>query len=307
MLAGVAVVCMPRCYAQLPDLSKFEVASIRPSVPPPGALRCVRQKSTDAGRVTRTCSSLKELLVGDAGFHESRLVGPDWMDVGQKFDFVAKLPDGGSVDQLPEMFRSLLKDRFGLTFHTELREQPVYALEVAKGGTKARPAAPPAEQPAWVAEAANNPDPGRVFVAGEWGRSIVAHSPDGATMSVIQNPSMGFVWRWVQRPPGIIHYEAPSISFQGLAGLVSLAANLSDTIVVDGTRLEGRYEVKLDVPTADIPQRGAADGSDLAPYKDAYVRVMQDALKKLGLELKQRKEPVEMIVIDHLNKAPTQE
>ena len=34
---------------------------------------------------------------------------------------------------------------------------------------------------------------------------------------------------------------------------------------------------------------------------------MQDALKKLGLELKQRKEPVEMIVIDHLDKTPKDE
>ena len=302
MLVGLALVSMPECFAQRADLSKFEVASIRPSVPLPGGRPCARNRTNDAGRVTRTCSSVKELL-RDAGFQLSRLLGPDWMEVGQKFDIQAKLPDGASLDRLPEMFQSLLEDRFGLAFHREYREQQIYALEVAKSGLKVKPAATPAEQPAWVAEAANNPDAERAFVAGIWGRSIVVHRSDGATMSVIQTPSMGFVWRWVQRPAGIIHYEAPSITTEGLAGLAAIAANFPDPIVVDRTGLEGRYQVNLDVPTADIPT-GAADRSLV---QEEYLRIVQDALKKLGLELKQRKEPVEMIVIDHLDKTPKDE
>ena len=58
------------------------------------------------------------------------------MEVGQKFDIQAKLPDGASLDRLPEMFQSLLEDRFGLAFHREYREQQIYALEVAKGGRR---------------------------------------------------------------------------------------------------------------------------------------------------------------------------
>jgi uncharacterized protein (TIGR03435 family) len=242
----------------------------------------------------------------DAGFHAGRLVGPDWMEAGEKFDIVAKLPDGATPDHLPEMFQSLLEDRFGLTFHRESREQPIYALEVSKGGLKLKPAAPPAEQAAWVSEAAegaDNPSAGRTFIAGVWGRSIVVHGPDGATMSVIQTPAMGYVRRWVQRPPGIIHYEAPSSTFEGLASLAGIAANFSEAMVVNRTGIEGRYQVNLDIPTADIPQQSG----DPTAVQDAYWSLAQDALKKLGLELKQRKEPVEVIVIDHLDKAPRQE
>ena len=53
MLVGLALVSMPECFAQRADLSKFEVASIRPSVPLPGGRPCARNRTNDAGRVTR--------------------------------------------------------------------------------------------------------------------------------------------------------------------------------------------------------------------------------------------------------------
>jgi uncharacterized protein (TIGR03435 family) len=62
--------------------------------------------------------------------------GPGWF-ASELFDVEARADRGGySIDELHAMFKNLLKDRFGLQFHIETREGPVYLLTVAKGGVK---------------------------------------------------------------------------------------------------------------------------------------------------------------------------
>jgi uncharacterized protein (TIGR03435 family) len=62
--------------------------------------------------------------------------GPDWFGT-ELFDVEARADRGGySIDELHTMFQNLLRDRFGLKFHVETREGPVYILSVDKGGLK---------------------------------------------------------------------------------------------------------------------------------------------------------------------------
>ena len=72
------------------------------------------------------------------GVQHSQIVGaPEWMKT-ERWD-VAGVPDGQGKPNLPQfqsMMRKLLAERFGLTLHHEQREMPVFALTVAKGGTK---------------------------------------------------------------------------------------------------------------------------------------------------------------------------
>ncbi len=79
------------------------------------------------------------------------------------------------------------------------------------------------------------------------------------------------------------------------------------------TGLKGRYQANLDVSSdwgsAEITaQLGTfKNGQDLLnAQQDAQFRVVQDGLKKLGLQLEPRKAPVELFVIDHLEKTPTE-
>ena len=46
----------------------------------------------------------------------------------EHLDLQAKLPDGSTVDKVPEMLQALLADRFGLRLHRDAKDQPVYAL-----------------------------------------------------------------------------------------------------------------------------------------------------------------------------------
>ena len=317
---------------------KFEVASIRPAAPatgiptpvggaqgnaplpppppPPGGSGCTPRFSVDAGRIDRGCVSLRELLFLDAfAVPASRLQGPDWMDA-QRFDISAKLPEGATADQLPEMFQALLEERFGLAFHRESKARTVYALVVSNGGLKLKPAALESAQPAWVAAAAAVKGPaGNGNIGGIRFRSFplpsavsnVLPSSDGGPMSVWQSPSMGFVRRSnTGGLRGIIHYEAPSITPEGLANLAVIAGNGLDPAVVDMTGLKGRYQVNLDVSMADLIAFITSPGpKDPAAVQDAQLGVVRDALKKLGLQLEPRKVPLETIVIDHLEKTPS--
>ena len=62
--------------------------------------------------------------------------GPDWFGT-EPFDVEARADRGGySIDELHAMFKNLLRDRFGLTVHTETKEGPVYVLTVDKSGVK---------------------------------------------------------------------------------------------------------------------------------------------------------------------------
>lgn len=51
-----------------------------------------------------------------------------------------KLPQEESDEQHNRMLQKILADRFKLAIHTETKVQPVYALVVAKGGAKLKPA-----------------------------------------------------------------------------------------------------------------------------------------------------------------------
>jgi len=68
-------------------------------------------------------------------------VAPDWRR-DARWDILAKLPDGASQDQIPEMLQALLVDRFKLVVHRENKELQVYELGVAQGGPKMKASEP---------------------------------------------------------------------------------------------------------------------------------------------------------------------
>jgi uncharacterized protein (TIGR03435 family) len=73
---------------------------------------------------------------------------PAWAGV-ERFDIEGKTDTPGepNLHQQQEMLQKLLADRFGLRFHRETRELPVYAIQIAKGGPKLKPAAHPEAEP----------------------------------------------------------------------------------------------------------------------------------------------------------------
>ena len=74
--------------------------------------------------------------------------GPAWIE-SQHFNIEAVTPGDVAPTRLEQMqmLRALLVDRFGLKFHRQDKEMAIYALSVAKSGSKLKTAAKSDDQP----------------------------------------------------------------------------------------------------------------------------------------------------------------
>jgi uncharacterized protein (TIGR03435 family) len=136
---GIGASFTPRWIAFAQRL-EFEVASIRPhqgpvtvsggSFTPPPTFRYMAVKLTDL--VTHAYGVWYEQVAG----------APSWGDGpgAARYDVEAKVEDDAkpSREQVQQMLRSLLEDRFKLKVRRETREKPVYLLTVAKRGPKVK-------------------------------------------------------------------------------------------------------------------------------------------------------------------------
>ena len=100
--------------------------------------------------------------------------------------------------------------------------------------------------------------------------------------------------RTPSRPSGIVHYEAPSISFEGLADLAVVAGNGLDPAVVDMTGLQGRYPGRLWMSSmADLGAAiGAAAPADRGALQDAQLRRAGRTRRARPAELELRKKAI---------------
>ena len=112
----------------------FDVAVIKPSKPETQGKGFRLQ-----GRQFSTINtSVNDIITFAYGYHIRQITGgPAWMDT-EKYDVTAKPAGEGqpSQKQWKIMFQKLLADRCQLTFHTEKKEIPAYAIVVGKSGSK---------------------------------------------------------------------------------------------------------------------------------------------------------------------------
>jgi uncharacterized protein (TIGR03435 family) len=140
--------------AQQPAASrKFDVVSVH--VVPPDAPPVMRDQDftpvLPGGQYIDSRTALVFMI--DFAYNVKsylQLVGlPKWA-VNQAYAVAAKpapdfpaLPPEENREQVRLMLRAMLEDRFHLQLHTETRKEPIYSLEVAKGGFKIKGVDPP--------------------------------------------------------------------------------------------------------------------------------------------------------------------
>jgi bla regulator protein blaR1 len=129
----------PAARQPLPEGTKleFEVASIRPS----GAnQRVAAGFNVTATELRSPNISLAGLITFAFQLHRTQVSGlPGWADA-DGYDITARLPEGGDPSdvQLRTMLKNLLQSRFGLSFHIEKRELPVYTISIGKNGPSSK-------------------------------------------------------------------------------------------------------------------------------------------------------------------------
>ena len=272
--------------------AQFEVASVRPSAPP-GPERMDVGVHIDGQQVRVTALNLKDYISAAYRVKLYQIEGPDFMG-SERFDITGKVPAGASSDQVPEMLKALLADRFKLKTHTEKKDFPVYAIVVAKGGLKMKESSPP--DPDSDAGPGEKPKGPAVNVSGGGGRGGVhIEYGHGSFFTMADN-------KFIAR-------KLPMSSF------VEVLARFEDKPVVDQTGLTGSYDFDLDFTQEDymamLIRSAIAAGVTMPPealrmLSGSSGDSLLNALDKLGLKLENRKSPLDMLVVDHLEKAPTE-
>jgi uncharacterized protein (TIGR03435 family) len=291
----------------------FEVASIKAAgALDPGAIMAGKMRigmKVDAARVDIGMFSLADLIRVAYKVKSYQVQGPGWL-TNERFNIVAKLPDGAKEDQVPEMLQTLLAERFKLTIHRQSKEQNVYALVVAKGGHKLKPAEPEPATP--------KPEPtGGTSMSTMNGAVRVSGDIQGKGM-VVANGANGNQTRMTMNN-GMMHMEN---SRMPISGFVEMLARFVDKPVVDQTDLKGDYQVGLDLSMEDMkniarsanvmiagPGGGGGGGGDASRPADSASEPTSSvftSVQQLGLKLEPRKAPIDLIVVDHVEKLPTE-
>jgi uncharacterized protein (TIGR03435 family) len=221
-------------------------------------------------------STLRDLINLAYHIHSFQLMGgPAWID-SELFDIDAKAerpptPSPQFADLQWRRLQTLLRDRFHLTIRRETKEIPVYELALAKGGLKLQRATCVQRITGDTAIAPGKTDKDYCGGAGTGRGRIDARGAD-----------MRF--------------------------LTDLITGLVDRPVVNKTGLTGEFEIHLaytpDALAASpgVPGSRPADADATADPGPNIFTAMQE---QLGLKLQPAKGPVEVLVIDHVEK-PTE-
>jgi len=268
-VAAVLVAILGTAAAQ-----QFEVASIKPSPPSPGTARMRVGSSggpgtNDPGLFTCERCSVLGLIRQSFEIEDYRISGPDWMQA-TRFNISAKIPEGSTKEQFRAMLRNLLDDRFKLQFHYDKKEVQAYALVVAKNGPKMKESAGPLD-----------PDerPGR----------LTERKMDAEGFPIL--------------PPGrvpmmMVMSDGHSTERHAEETMAQLAENLASHVnhpVTDATGLKGKYDFTLNW-VGDGVEATNDNGPDI-------FRALQE---QLGLKLESKKAIVDVMIVDRIEKTPTE-
>jgi uncharacterized protein (TIGR03435 family) len=179
------------------------------------------------------------------------------------------------------MLQNLLADRFQMKARLEKKEMQAFALQVAKGGVKMKLSEEPPPDPNGAAKALPlSPGPPRFDKNGfpiVTGSGMIVETQNGRARVTAKQAA--------------------------ISQICTFLGNQFARPVIDQTGLTGKYDYNLEFApeNAPPPDAGAAPASsDPAP---TLLLAVQD---QLGLKLDAKKLPVDIVIVDHIEKIPTE-
>ena len=250
----------------------FEVASIRPDKSADPRFKIMATPNGLTANTTllsliRLAYSVEDNQISGA----PKWVGSDKYEIEARMDSatadqVGKLADDQERQVRERMLRALLEDRFKLTLHHEKKELPIYSLVVAKNGSKLQEAKPG--------------EPDQNGVAG----------PDG-------HPVVG--GHFVRMGRGQLNGHS-----LGMTDIVRLLSQQLGRTVVDNTGLKGNYNFTLQwtPDESQLPGFTEPGGGQGPPADSSGSSIFTAIQEQLGLKLESQKGPVELLVIDRVER-----
>jgi uncharacterized protein (TIGR03435 family) len=265
-----------------PPVYEYEVVSIKPAQPGSRG-QGGRGQPTDG--LTMNNVTVQQLVVQAFGVLDDQISGaPGWLS-SERYDLNAKM-DTAVADELQKlsaddrnaarqkMMQALLVDRLKLSFHRETKERPIYSLMVAKNGPKLQ-----------------NPDPNREITFPDGSKRSISAGGEGRLAIMQMNPGEFTMMGYAVRMPS----------------LASLLTTAMERPVFDKTGLAGRYDVTMkwsdEESSSPVPAAGPTGAAPASKRVDFFSGgIFSTIQEQLGLKLEPGKGPVEIIVIDHIER-----
>lgn len=220
--------------------------------------------------------ALRRLILIAYGIQDHQLLGvPPWID-SEHYDIQAKAGGNTTVQQMEgPLLQDLLRERFKLMLHREMRQLPVYELAVAKGAAKLQ----------------SSKD-------GSCTPYSLDSPPPPPTQGEPRTPFCGL-------HSGVDGLNR-TLDGKGVT-MTALATNLSRTYnsllgrnVIDRTGLTGTFDIHL--TWAMDPLTASADAGAAPPPDVTGPSIVTALREQLGLKLESARGPVEVLVIDHVER-----
>ena len=226
---------------------------------------------------------------------------PDW-GISMRFDIDAETPGSPTVEQKQLMLQSLLADRFQLVVHRETRQLPIYALvaeNAGKLGPQIHPHAAAEHCDASASAAYESSGPQHALVNG--GASRAQNSPAEMAAATLQNYPCGHIVGGLLSASdrNQVWAGGRNVSMDAIAGGVGTMENI-DRTVVNETELSGDFDFTVEWDfRADKVAANPSPTSQTEPLGDSLFEALRS---QVGLQLKPQKGPVDVIVIDHVER-----
>ena len=278
------VICVTGAIGVLAqELPTFEVASIKQNTSGDGNQMIQMQPGN---RIKVTNIPPRFLVTMAYQLQQFQLVGgPSWM-TSDHYDIVAKVAGEpaafvpGQPNPMTLAMRTLLADRFKLKLHKETRELDVYNLVMLKPGMPG-PALKPASTDCAAQAAARRGGP-----------------PPGGGPPGPPGPNDPFPCGLMGMPGMIRMGGAP------ITQLTTMLTNQTGRMVIDKTNLSGNWDLMIKF---QFEGRGGQPLPPGVPAPDPDAPTIYTAIQEqLGLKLESAKAPVEVTVIDSIER-PTED
>jgi len=205
---------------------------------------------------------------------------PDWVNA-DLYDLEAKAEGNAPLDQMyGPMLQTLLEDRFKLKVHWEAREFPIYALTVAKGGIKMVQL----QDGSCIVFDINHLPPATAF--DQPTRKFCGSQTTRADAGSLTLDAFGMSMHDFSEGPLSTRLDRPVIDKTGLPGLFDFHVKFSPD------------DVRRGFPGAAETEAGVPASSSESDIPSIFTALQQ----QLGLKLESTKGPVEVLVVDHVDK-----
>jgi uncharacterized protein (TIGR03435 family) len=242
----------------------FEVADVHVSADSP--LPYLRGGLTQRGTYELHFATMADLISIAANVPAAKVLGgPSWLE-WDRFDLVAKVPAGATLDSVRPMLRTLLADRFKLVTHNDTKPTPAFILTAGP----------------------------KLLMKPSDGNEESGCKPNGPRGGLVAGPGAVPVFSYTCRNLTMEEFAAGMPEMSGVLGYTN---NLP---ILDRTGLKGAWDFNLKYTI-----QGGETRYGIVPSASDLITLPAALSGQLGLELKSGNTPSPVLVVDRVNETST--